>query len=172
MSEFVELGEMTVDHAAAVLAVYREGIETGNATFVSEVPDWAAFDTTRLPQGRLVALLEGKLVGWTSLTRVSPRPVYRGLAEISVYVTGSARGMGIGRRLLEAAIPISEAAGVWTLTAGMFPENTASVGLHQACGFRILGVQERVGRMEHGPFAGRWRDVVRLERRSTVVGLD
>lgn len=158
--------------AAAVLRIYGEGIETGHATFETEVPCWEQWDGGHLDTGRLVAEADGEVLGWAALAPVSRRPVYAGVAEESVYIGDAARGRGFGRRLLQALIEASEAAGIWTLQAGIFPENEASIRLHEALEFRILGTRERVGRMVHGPFQGRWRDVVLMERRSTRVGLD
>jgi len=146
-----------------VAAAYADGIRTGNATFETGVPSWEAWDAAH-PELRLVAELDGEVAGWAALSPVSGRCCYRGVAELSVYVAEHARGRGLGRALLEELIGRSEAAGVWTLEAGIFPENEASVALHTACGFRIVGVRERLGELN-----GVWRDVVMLERRSEVV---
>ena len=128
------------------------------------MPAWPEWDEAHLPGHRLVAALTGNVVGWAALSPVSGRCVYAGVAEDSVYVAGTARGQGIGRALLEALVAGAESAGIWTVQAGIFPENGASIALHQACGFRIVGVRERLGRL-----AGVWRDVVLLERRSPLV---
>lgn len=148
-----------------VRAIYLEGIATGNATFERTAPDWPHWDAGHLPACRLVARSGGSVAGWAALSRVSVRPVYAGVAEVSVYVAESARGAGIGRALLAALVAESERAGIWTLQAGIFPENRASMALHQAAGFRVVGTRERLGALD-----GRWRDVALLERRSRVVG--
>jgi L-amino acid N-acyltransferase YncA len=150
----------------AVRAIYREGIATGNATFETDVPDWEAWDRNHLRACRLVAKVDGRVVGWAALTPYSSRRAYAGVAGLSIYVSASARGQGIGRALLGALIEASEQAGLWTLQAGIFPENAASLALHRACGFREVGRRERIGRLN-----GVWRDVVLMERRSKVVGI-
>jgi len=148
-----------------VRAAYLEGIATGNATFETEAPQWERWDAAHSPICRLVAENAGAVLGFAALSPVSARKVYAGVAEISVYVAEQARGSGIGGALLRELVRASEAAGFWTLQAGIFPENHASLRLHEKCGFRVLGVRERVGCM-----AGRWRDVVLLERRSATAG--
>jgi L-amino acid N-acyltransferase YncA len=149
----------------AVAAIYGEGIATGNATFETDVPAWEHWDAGHLPGHRLVAELDDHVVGWTAVSPVSTRCAYAGVVEHSVYVAGSARGRRVGRRLLAALIDSTERAGIWTIQTGIFPENTASLALHRAAGFRVLGVRERPGQL-----GGRWRDVVVLERRSPVTG--
>ena len=149
----------------AVAAIYEEGIRTGDSTFETRAPSWAEWDAAHLRGHRLVAELDGELVGWAALAPVSGRCVYAGVAEDSVYVASAVHGRGIGTALLRALVRRSEAAGIWTIEAGIFPENRASVVLHQRCGFRIVGVRERLGRI-----GGVWRDVLLLERRSPVVG--
>ena len=146
-----------------VAAIYEDGIRTGNATFETGVPTWERWDAAH-PQIRLVAELDGEVAGWATLSPASDRSCYRGVAENSVYVAAWARGHGLGRALLEELIVRAEAAGIWTIDAGIFPENRASVRLHLVCGFRIVGVRERLG--ESG---GVWRDVLLLERRSSAV---
>ena len=146
-----------------VSAIYEDGIATGNATFETAAPAWEAWDAAH-PEHRLVAELDGEVAGWAALSPVSGRPCYLGVAEESVYVAAWARGRGVGRELLEALVARADAAGVWTLEAGIFPENRASVRLHLVCGFRIVGVRERLGELD-----GVWRDVLLLERRSPVV---
>ena len=149
-----------------VRAIYLEGIATGNATFEQGVPEWEKWDAGHLPAARIVARANGGgILGWAALSVVSSRCVYAGVAEVSIYVTASARGQGVGTQLLARLIADSEAAGIWTLQAGIFPENGASIALHQRAGFRIVGRRERLGQMN-----GRWRDVALLERRSTVAG--
>ncbi|WP_203292635.1 GNAT family N-acetyltransferase [Maricaulis parjimensis] len=168
----VSLRAMGPEDAEAVLSIYGEGMATGHATFESNVPDWAHFDAGKMAAPRLIAEQDGQILGWAALSPVSSRCVYGGVGEVSVYVAGSARGQGIGRSLLEALVAGSEEEGIWMLNAGIFVENTASIALHEACGFKRLGVQQGLGRMGHGPMAGQWRDVLLLQRRSAVVGVD
>jgi phosphinothricin acetyltransferase len=149
----------------AVRAIYEEGIATGNATFEKSVPGWRAWDASHFPFARLVAQEGNEILGWAALSRVSDRCVYAGVAEVSVYVKASARGKGVGSTLLASLVQESEVNGIWTLTAGIFPENASSVRLHESAGFRVVGVRERLGKLN-----GRWRDVLLLERRSRVVG--
>jgi L-amino acid N-acyltransferase YncA len=151
-------------HAAAVLAIYQAGIEEGNATFETRVPDWAAFTTARLPAHRFVATAQGRVAGWVAASAVSGRCVYAGVVEHSVYVDAAARGRGTGRRLLDTLIASTETAGIWTIQSGIFPENTASLALHEAAGFRVVGTRERIGQHH-----GRWRDVIFIERRSPAA---
>jgi L-amino acid N-acyltransferase YncA len=148
----------------AVRRIYAEGIATHNATFEQTPPDWDEWDAGKLAHPRLVAEADGAVWGWAALSPTSKRHVYRGVAEVSVYVAASARGQGVGRALLFALVEESEAAGIWTLQAGIFPENAASVHLHEQAGFRIVGRRERIGQMH-----GVWRDVLLMERRSRVV---
>ncbi|SRR6266851_5189518 len=150
-----------------VRAIYLEGIATGNATFETEAPNWNAWNDSHLNFGRLVARSGQSVLGWAALSRVSSRRVYFGVAEVSVYVAASARGEGIGRMLLIRLIEEAEHRGIWTLQAGIFPENTPSIALHKSCGFREVGRRERPGKLN-----GVWRDVVLLERRSTTVGIE
>ena len=145
-----------------VAAIFEDGIRTGNATFESGVPSWESWDAAH-SEHRLVAELDGKVACWAALVPYSDRRCYSGVAEDSVYVASWAQGQGVGRGLLEALISLSEAAGIWTLQAGIFPENKASLRLHLGCGFRLVGVRERIGDLE-----GVWRDVLLLERRSEV----
>lgn len=156
---------MTDAHARAVLAIYQAGIDSGNATFEPIAPDWLAFCTARLPRHRFVALTAGRVVGWVACARVSTRAAYAGVVEHSVYVAPDAAGQGVGRALMEELIASTEGAGLWMITSSVFPENRASLALHEAVGFRRVGVRERIGWMD-----GRWRDTVVLERRSRVVG--
>ncbi|WP_374355746.1 N-acetyltransferase family protein [Chitinimonas sp.] len=150
-----------------VRRIYLEGIATGNATFQTEAPSWESWDTNHLQACRLVAERDGQMLGWAVLAAISSRPVYRGVAEVSVYVGDAARGLGVGSMLLAQLVADAEQAGLWTLQAGIFVENAASRALHRRCGFREVGVRERMGRL-----AGRWRDVVLVERRSAVNGRD
>jgi phosphinothricin acetyltransferase len=150
----------------AVRAIYQEGIATGQATFETAAPEWEQWDRAHRADCRLVAIAGGSVVGFAALSPVSARKVYAGVAEVSVYVAERARGGGVGRALLGELIRASEAEGIWTLQAGIFPENRASLRLHEGCGFRVLGRRERVGCL-----AGHWRDVALLERRSAVAGV-
>jgi phosphinothricin acetyltransferase len=147
-----------------VARIYEEGIRTGKATFETEVPSWEAWDAAHLDEHRFVAEREGRVVGWIALAPVSSRCCYAGVAEISAYVGEEARGQGVGSELLTTAIESSERARIWTMQTGVFPENAPSLGLLRRFGFRVLGTQERIGRLH-----GVWRDVVLLERRSEVV---
>lgn len=159
-----------------VQAVYAEGIATGHATFEAEPPvSWEAFGASKTAAHRLVARGldrrgEHVLLGWAAVSPVSARPVYAGVVEHSVYVAAAARGRGVGRLLLAELIASTEAAGIWTMQASVFPENTASLVLHEAVGFRRIGTRQRIARMTHGPMAGQWRDTVLIERRSPTFG--
>ena len=170
---------MPPDIWPVVREIYREGIATGNATFETELPSWEEWDSSHRKDCRLVAIdqLEEekaeqlipfaalKVIGWAALSPVSARRVYRGVSEVSVYVAAAARGRGVGKTLLEALVQESEVNGVWTLQAGIFPENTASIALHKSCGFRKVGIRRRIGKL-----GDLWRNVVLLERRSVKVG--
>src|SRR5262245_45565402 len=151
----------------SVRAIYVEGIATGHATFETESPDWERWDSSHLSQCRLVARTGAGVLGWAALSPVSKRQVYAGVAEVSVYVAETARGVGVGGALMRALIEASERHGVWTLQSSVFPENHASVALHLKHGFREVGRRERIAR-HHGV----WRDTVVLERRSLVAGVD
>ena len=155
---------MTPSDWSAVRAIYEAGIATGEATFQQTVPEWEAWDESHLEACRLVAERSDDVLGWAALSAVSSRCVYVGVAEVSVYVAAAARGQGVGRALLEALVTASEDAGLWTLQAGIFPENAPSLRLHEQCGFRVVGRREKLGEMN-----GRWRDVMMLERRSPHV---
>lgn len=161
----ITVEKMTDSDWPTVAAIYKEGIATGHATFEETVPDWQEWHAKHLPACRFVAKVDGRVVGWVVLSPVSSRCVYKGVAEVSVYVKASIRGRGIGRVLLAAVVEASEQAGIWTLQSGIFPENTASMIVHQQCGFRLVGYRERLGQMN-----GVWRDVVLMERRSKMVG--
>jgi phosphinothricin acetyltransferase len=164
VSEF-QITAMTPEHAADVLVIYQAGIDEGQATFETTAPEWDVFDAAKLPDHRYVARdADGRVIGWVAVSAVSSRCVYEGVVEHSVYVHPDARGRGVGRALLEALIASTEAAGIWTITSGIFPENAASLALHQSVGFRTVGVRERIGQ-HHGV----WRDVVLIERRSPTV---
>jgi len=153
-------------HADDVLAVYQRGIEEGNATFETQAPDWAAFDAGKLREHRFVAVDESdrRVLGWAAVSKVSERRAYAGVVEHSVYVHPEARGRGIARSLLDALVASTEQAGIWTIQAGIFPENLSSLAVHRRAGFRVIGIRERIGRLE-----GKWRDVVLVERRSPLV---
>jgi L-amino acid N-acyltransferase YncA len=158
---------MAAADEGAVLAIYQAGLDTGQASFETQAPDWAAFDAARLAAHRYVARdrSTGEVLGWVAVSPVSSRCVYAGVVEHSVYVAPGARGRGVGTTLLRALIRSTEQAGIWTIESGIFPENAASLRLHQSVGFRVVGTRERLGRHH-----GRWRDVILLERRSPAVG--
>ena len=159
------------EHWTDVERLYRSGIATGHATFEAEPPTWERFDAGKLVDQRLVAVDDaGRVLGWVAASGVSDRCVYAGVVEHSVYVDPAAQGRGVGRLLLDALVASTEAAGIWTVQSGVFPENAASLALHASAGFRVVGIRERVGRMAYGELAGRWRDVVMIERRSKVIG--
>jgi phosphinothricin acetyltransferase len=165
----VDSGTTTIEvlqraHWPGVARVYDEGIATRNATFETEVPAWEAWDSSHLADHRFVALHQGEVVGWAAVSAVSGRCCYSGVVENSVYVAEAARGQGVGRRLLEAVIASTEAAGIWTIQAGMFPENEGSIRLHEAVGFEKVGTHRRLGKLDD-----LWRDVLLLERRSETI---
>lgn len=156
---------MRAEHADAVLTIYAAGIATGTATFQSEAPSWEEFDAGHLTEHRLVALDGDDVLGWVAVSPVSGRCVYAGVVEHSVYVAPEARGRGVGRALLDQLLRSADAGGIWTVQSGVFPQNVASLALHEAAGFRVVGTRERLGLMGHGPHAGTWLDVVLLEKR-------
>jgi phosphinothricin acetyltransferase len=160
----VNLRDLRPEDWPAVRAIYEEGIRGGDATFETEPPSWGRWDAAH-PELRLIAEREAVIVGWAAVSPVSDRCCYEGVGEVSVYVAEAARGMRVGRALLDELVGRSERAGYWTLNAGVFPENEASIRLHKACGFREVGVRECIGEAH-----GVWRDVVLLERRSTLAG--
>ncbi|MCW3109559.1 MAG: N-acetyltransferase [Segetibacter sp.] len=151
----------------AVKQIYEDGIATGNATFQQSAPTWEEWNSSHLSHSRIIAKEGDNILGWAALTLVSGRCVYAGVAEVSVYVSDKARGKGLGKQLLQKLIEESEANNIWTLQAGIFPENTASIKIHEACGFRILGTRERIGKMN-----GVWRDTILFERRSKTIGIN
>ena len=158
---------MTSSDWNEVARIYAEGMATGYATFEQEVPSWEIWDSNHLSNCRLVALENDHMLGWAALSPVSSRCVYGGVAEVSVYVGSGARGRGVGKALMQQLISESEAAGLWTLQSGIFPENKASIVLHEQVGFRKIGVRERVGKLND-----EWKDNVLFERRSQTVGID
>ena len=161
----VRITAMRPEHAEQVLAIYRFGIDEGHATFETTAPDWETFDATKLPEHRLVTLDEDdRVLGWAAVVPVSDRCAYAGVVEHSVYVGPGARGRGVGLTLLTALLASTDAAGIWTVQSGIFPENTASLALHRKAGFRVIGTRERIGRHH-----GRWRDVTLVERRSPTI---
>jgi phosphinothricin acetyltransferase len=162
----IDIKAMTETQWPEVRRIYKQGIATRNATFATEAPDWSEWDARHLPACRLVALRDGEVLGWAALSPVSSRQVYRGVQEVSVYVADSARGQGIGSQLLDALVAESERNGIWTLQAGIFAENTASIRLHERAGFRLVGRRERIGCLD-----GQWRDTVLMERRSQSTGV-
>jgi L-amino acid N-acyltransferase YncA len=163
-STTITIVELLHEHWPGIARVYEEGIATGNATFETEVPTWAAWDSSHLAEHRLVALRGGEVVGWAAVVPVSDRCVYGGVVENSVYIAEDARGQGVGQRLLEELIASTEAAGIWTIQTGIFPENGASIRLHERVGFEVVGRRKRLGKLH-----GQWRDVLLLERRSDRV---
>jgi len=146
--------------------IYTDGIATGQATFQTEAPDWANWDKAHLPHCRIAAIEAAEFAGWAALSPVSSRSVYAGVAEVSVYIAESFRGKGVGKMLMMELIRQSEEQGIWTLQSGIFPENKASISLHEKSGFRIIGYREKVGCMN-----GVWRDTIIMERRSRKVGI-
>jgi L-amino acid N-acyltransferase YncA len=160
----MKLQPIRPDDWPAVRAIYEAGIATGNATFETTAPDWPAWNAAHLPDHRLVATDGGRVLGWVALAPVSDRCAYAGVAEDSIYVAPDAQGHGIGRALLTAVVTSAEQAGIWTVQTGIFPENQPSIRLHETCGFRVVGIRERLGKLH-----GHWRDVVLLERRSPAI---
>jgi phosphinothricin acetyltransferase len=160
----VEIRELREEDWPAVREIFEQGIAGRNATFETEAPTWDAWNRSQLDGQRYVAVERGRVVGWVAAHLVSSRPCYRGVVEHSVYVHHGSQGKGIGRALLERLFESTEAAGIWTIQTGVFPENEASLALHTNCGFRVVGTQERLGKLD-----GVWRDVVVLERRSEVI---
>lgn len=161
----VVIEPMSAAHADAVLGIYAEGIATGTATFESTAPSWADFDADHLREHRYVAVDGDRVLGWIAASPASGRCVYSGVIEHSVYVSAAARGRGVGRLLVDELLDSARRHGVWTVQCGVFGENGASLALHRAAGFRLVGTRERLGRMSHGPWAGHWMDVLLLERR-------
>jgi phosphinothricin acetyltransferase len=163
-SAVTTIGRLEREHWPGVARVFAEGIGTGNATFETEVPSWEAWEASHLLEHRVVALRGDRVVGWAAVSAVSDRCAYGGVVENSVYVAEDARGHGIGQRLLEELIASTEAAGIWTIQTGIFPENLGSIRVHEAVGFEVVGRRKRLGKLR-----GQWRDVLLLERRSEKV---
>ncbi|MBW2622608.1 MAG: N-acetyltransferase [Deltaproteobacteria bacterium] len=161
----ITIEPMKAEDWPAVKAIYQQGIDTGNATFETSVPEWRVWDRNHLDICRLVAREAEAITGWVALSRVSIRDAYAGVCEVSVYIAPETRGSGVGTMLLNALVHESERNGIWTLEARIFPENTTSLKLHGSCGFREVGIHERIGRM-----SGTWRNTVLMERRSKAVG--
>ena len=159
--------KMTERDWPSVKLIYEEGIATGNATLETNIPDWEKWDAAHIKECRLVAMKEQTIAGWAALTPVSGRCVYSGVAEVSVYIGENFRGQGVGKLLLNELVKSSERQGIWTVQAGILKENVASIELHKKCGFKILGVREKLGKL-----SGQWRDIVLMERRSSVVGIE
>jgi phosphinothricin acetyltransferase len=169
----MKVAPMREVHWPAVRDIYQAGIDTGQATFAGSPPaTWAAWSQEHINELSLVALDGSTVLGWASVAPVSGRCVYAGVAEVSVYVAPQAQGRGVGSLLLAELIEHSEAKNIWTLQAGIFPENLASVALHESLAFELVGTRRRLGKMSHGPLAGQWRDVLLLERRSARVGVN
>lgn len=164
----LSIRKMTEQDWPDVADIYRQGIATGKATFQSEIPEYKDWNASHLPVCRFVAEADGKTAGWTALSGVSSRCVYRGVAEVSIYIAEDFRGNGVGQKLLQYLITESEKAGIWTLQSGIMEDNLASICLHEKCGFRKVGCRERIGR----DCSGRWRSTVFMERRSNTVGMD
>ena len=150
----------------SVKDIYQQGIDSGEATFQEQAKDYDVWNESLLPSWRLVAESNRQIIGWAALSSASNRCVYSGIAEVSVYVSSNSQGLGVGNSLLKALIKASEEEGIWTLQAGIFPENKASIHIHSKNGFKVLGIREKLGQMN-----GIWRDIVFMERRSKVVGL-
>lgn len=167
MEHSILIDNMLNENWERVLEIYLEGIATGNATFQTEAPLWEDWDRGHIKQCRLVATIGEKVVGWAALSPVSGRPVYSGVAEVSIYVSPISAGFGVGSKLLNALIVQSEQNGFWTLQASIFPENTASIKIHLNNGFREVGRRERIGKRD-----GIWRDTILLERRSSIAGIN
>lgn len=163
----MEIQKLTESHYPDLKRIYLEGIATGNATFETEAPTWEKWNAGHTKHSRFIALENNEVLGWAALSAVSGRCVYAGVAEVSIYIGAKHRGKGVGNKLMERLINSSEENQIWTLQAGIFPENEASLTLHQKHGFRIFGKREKIGKMKDT-----WRDTVLLERRSTIVGID
>jgi len=160
----MELIELKQSHFPALLDIYKQGQNTGIATFETQLPSWESWDKSHLDFGRLAAFKNGNMLGWTALSPVSTRAVYSGVAELSIYISQDERGKGIGSYLLTHLIKVSETNKIWTLQSGIFGNNTASIHLHEKCGFRKVGYREKIAKRD-----GVWHDNILMERRSTIV---
>ncbi|MEI3789361.1 MULTISPECIES: GNAT family N-acetyltransferase [unclassified Chryseobacterium] len=154
-------------HFPDITEIYRQGLETGNATFETTVPTWEEWDKGKLKHRRLVAIIDYTVVGWAALSAVSDRCVYGGVAELSIYISNNHKGKSIGKALMQKLLEESERNGIWTLQSGMFPENKATMALHQSSGFRMIGYREKIGKLRDT-----WRDTVIMERRSKTTGIN
>lgn len=163
----MEIKTINKDNYSDVASIYAEGIDTGMATFETTIPSWDKWDTSHLPYARIAGYEYDQMLGWAALSPVSDRCVYGGVAEVSIYVGRTSRGKGIGQKLLNTLIEVSEKKGIWTLQAGVFKENGSSIALHEKCGFRVIGFREKVGKLN-----GQWFDNILLERRSKKVGVE
>lgn len=163
----MEIVSINKDHYPDIAAFYKQGIDTGMATFETSVPSWESWSENKLHHSRLIAFENNQALGWAALSKVSSRCVYEGVAEVSIYISENHRGKGVGKILMEHLIKESEANGIWTLQSGMFPENEATIALHKLFGFRIIGYREKIGKL-----GGIWKDSVIMERRSKIVGTD
>jgi phosphinothricin acetyltransferase len=161
----IKIRKFIINDWKHISEIYRQGIETGNATFETAVPSWVEWDRSHLNSCRLIAEADKEVLGWAALSPVSQRDVYKGVADISLYVSHSHKMKGIGRKLLAALIEESEKRGIWTLQASIFPKNTASIRLHLSCGFRKVGLREKIGKL-----GGKWKDTLIFERRSKIAG--
>lgn len=163
----IEIVKLVPEHRDDVKRIYEEGIKTRNATFETEAPSWEEWDKKHDNELRFAAVEAGKVIGWAALIPTSTRKVYAGVMEVSIYIGEDQRGKGVGKALLDVLIPESEKSGVWSLLSVLFPENTASIKLHEKAGFRIIGVREKMGKMDDT-----WRDNIMMERRSKIAGVD
>lgn len=163
----MEILPINKDHYPDIAEIYRQGINTGMATFETSVPSWESWNENKLQHSRLIAFENKEALGWVALSKVSSRCVYEGVAEVSIYVSENHRGKGVGKILMQYLIKESEANGIWTLQSGMFPENEATIALHKLFGFRIIGHREKIGKL-----GGIWKDSVLMERRSKIAGTE
>lgn len=163
----MEITAIVKEHYPNISRIYKEGIETGHATFETTIPEWEDWDKSKLKHSRLAAIVDDTVVGWAALSPVSNRCVYEGVAEVSIYISNMHKGKGIGTALISKLIDDSEANGIWTLQSGMFPENEATVALHQRFDFRLVGYREKIGKL-----GNTWRDTIIMERRSKTIGIN
>lgn len=163
----MDIISVSKEHFPEIAEIYRQGIETGNATFETSVPNWEDWDKSKLKHSRFVAVIDNIIVGWAALSPVSDRCVYGGVAEVSIYISNAHKGKGIGKELMLKLILESEIHGIWTLQSGMFPENEATVALHKSAGFRVVGHREKIGKLGNN-----WRDTIIMERRSKTIGIN